>query len=104
MQSAVIFGSLARREQNARSDVDLLVIVKGVKDKRNIEEIVSKLAVVTAQDFQTVISSYVLTIDQFRKKYKAKSPLIKEIMNSYILISGKSPERLIVWPQKRLRQ
>lgn len=96
IESAVIFGSIARKEGNAASDVDLLVVVKGVKDKEKIESIVSGLSSNVAQNFQTVVSPYVLTVEQFRKKHKEKSPLIKEIISSYLLILGKSPERLLI--------
>lgn len=96
IESAVIFGSVAKKEQNAKSDVDLLVVVKNIKDKKKIEYIMNKASGVIAQNFQTIVSPYILTVDQFRKKHKEKSPIIKEIIGSYILISGKSPERLIV--------
>jgi len=96
IESAVIFGSVAKKEQNAKSDVDLLVVVKNIKDKKKIEYIMDKASGVIAQNFQTIVSSYILTVGQFRKKHKEKSPIIKEIISSYILISGKSPERLIV--------
>jgi len=96
IKSAVIFGSVAKKKHDAASDIDLMVVVSSIKDKKKIEAIMANLSGTIARNFQIVISPYVLTVGQFRKKHKEKSPIIKEIMASYILISGKNPERLIV--------
>ncbi|PIW66442.1 MAG: hypothetical protein COW11_03305, partial [Candidatus Omnitrophica bacterium CG12_big_fil_rev_8_21_14_0_65_43_15] len=94
VESAIIFGSVAKKEQDTRSDVDLLVVVKNLKGKKKMEHVMDMISGVIAQNFQIIVSPYILTADQFRKKHKEKSPLIREILDSYILILGKSPERL----------
>lgn len=96
VESAVIFGSVAKKEQDAKSDIDLLIVVKNLKDRKKMEDVMAKASGVIAQNFQTIVSPYILTADQFRKKHKENSAIIKEIISSYILILGKSPERLIV--------
>jgi len=82
IELTAIFGSVAKKEQNAASDVDLLVVVSSIKDKKKIEDIIANLSGTIARNFQAVISPYVLTVGQFRKKQKEKSPIIKEIMSS----------------------
>jgi len=96
IESAVIFGSVSKKEQGARSDVDLLVIIKDAKDKKKLEDNIFSASDVIARRFHTSVSPYVLTPNQFRKKYKKKSALMKEIMDSYILLFGESLERIIV--------
>lgn len=96
IESAVIFGSVAANTQTSRSDIDLLVVVNDLKDKKKIEDKLFEISGAIAGNFQTVVSPYVLTASQFRKKYKEKSAIINEILKSYILIMGKSPQRLII--------
>lgn len=96
INSALIFGSIAKKEETSRSDIDLLVVVNALSDKKKVEGSIHRLSEAIAQNFQTVISPYILTENQLKKKYKENSPLINEILKSYILLTGKSPERIIV--------
>lgn len=96
IESAAVFGSVARNTQTSRSDIDLLVVVNDLKDKKKMEDRLFEISGAIAGNFQTIVSPYVLTTSQFRKKYKEKSAVINEILKSYILIMGKSPQRLII--------
>jgi predicted nucleotidyltransferase/biotin operon repressor len=94
--SAAIFGSVARKEEASGSDIDLVVIIENLRDKKSVERGLNGIARIVAQRFQTVISPYIVTCQQFKKKYMAKETLIAEILKSYILIYGKPIERIIV--------
>lgn len=96
IKSLAIFGSVADRTQTSKSDIDLLVILDNLKDKAKIEKKVDGISSKVARNFQTAISPYIISTKQFRKKHKDKSPVINEILRSYILIEGASPERIIV--------
>ena len=94
--SAAIFGSIARKEEVSGSDIDLVVIIENLKDKKSVERSLNDIARIMAQRFQTVISPCIVTCHQFRKKYMTKEALVVEILKSYILVYGKPIERIIV--------
>jgi len=96
IESCIIFGSVAQKKETAKSDVDLLIVICNQKDKDKIERRLNDIAPAIAQNLQTAISPYILSIAQVRKKYKEKSPVINEILKSNILIKGKSIERMII--------
>ncbi|MCX5666704.1 MAG: nucleotidyltransferase domain-containing protein [Candidatus Omnitrophica bacterium] len=94
--SAAIFGSVATNEEISGSDIDLVVVIENLKDKKTVERGLDDIARIMAQRFQTAVSPYIITGSQFRKKHMAKDSLISEILKSYILIYGKPIERIII--------
>ncbi len=94
--SMAIFGSVARKEDVSKSDIDLLVIIKSLKAKRTVEDKLDNIAKDMARKFQTIISPYIITEDAFKRRCKNKDPLMAEVLKSYILICGKPLERLII--------
>ena len=94
--SAAIFGSIAQRADTERSDIDLLIILDNLKSKDRVRDKIDKISNTVAQNFHTAISPLILSAGQFIKKYKEKTPLIREILKSYILIMGKPLERVII--------
>lgn len=94
IESAAIFGSVAEKKETARSDIDLMIIIRELKDRKKMEAAVDKISIRLAKDFQTVISPYILSTAQFKKRYSEKSPIINEILKTHILIMGSSLERM----------
>jgi predicted nucleotidyltransferase len=64
IQRAWLFGSVARREEIPRSDVDLLVQVRSAADKTRVEEKLGLLSPQFAIKFGNPLSSVVLTRSQ----------------------------------------
>ena len=96
IESCVIFGSIAQKRETAKSDIDLLILLNNKKDAAKIESKLDDIAPQIAQNFQTAISPFILTVSEFRYKYKRKEPIVNEILKSYILVIGKTVERIIV--------
>ena len=48
------------------------------------------------RDFNAVVSPYIISVNDFRKKREERSPLICEIMGSYKMVYGTPLERLAV--------
>jgi len=96
IKSIAMFGSVANKTGTSRSDVDILIIVKDLKDKPKIEAGIEKLAEGFAINFNTTVSPYVLSTKQFKSRYNKKSPLIIEILKSYKLIYGSVLERAVL--------
>ena len=91
--SAVIFGSVARREEKPQSDLDLCCIVKSVSDKILVRELLNKKSKSMSAKYGIKIAPVFFTASEFKKKKHAQ--LIKEIITQGILIVGKNPRTLI---------
>jgi len=76
IQIAFVFGSIARQEENSRSDLDLMVI--GNLGLRNLTEMLSKIPPI----IQREINPYVLSKKEFTERRERKDHLITNIMNS----------------------
>ena len=96
IESSAIFGSIAQKTETSKSDIDLLIILHNLKDKKKIETALDEISTIIAEDFQTSIFPYILSQEQFKKRYKEKRPIINKILKSYILITGRPLERIII--------
>ncbi len=91
--SAVIFGSVARREENPRSDLDLCCIVNSVPDKMLIRELLNKKSKSMSTKYGIKIAPVFFTASEFKKKKQVR--LIKEIITQGVLIVGKNLRTLL---------
>lgn len=82
--SAVIFGSVARREEKEDSDIDLLIVSN---DYDQAIESVSRIAEEISLMFHTKVSHVIFSEKQLRSK--KNSDLIRSIIKDHILIIGK---------------
>lgn len=76
---ALLFGSIARREERPASDIDLFVQVRTKDDKSRTEDALSVVSPKFAQRFGNPLSSLVLTNDQVRQSTNPR--LIRAIMS-----------------------
>jgi predicted nucleotidyltransferase len=65
---AKLFGSMARGDFNESSDVDLFVVVKSQKQKKQFEKYDEKLGNALLSTFGKVLMPYVLTENEYRRK------------------------------------
>ena len=93
--SLAIFGSVARKDDTAKSDIDLLIVLGSIKDRKTLDKKIDIMVKEVAHKFQSIIAPYIITAAAFKKRYNAKDPLMQEILKSYILIFGKPLERII---------
>ncbi|MQY58386.1 MAG: hypothetical protein GH144_02080 [Clostridia bacterium] len=93
--SIALFGSVEKREDRPESDIDLLVLVSRAKDKDKIEKDLDNLNEKTVRLFGKIVSPYIESVSGFRRKYKQGLPVVKEIVQSHKLISGKSLREVI---------
>ena len=87
--SIALFGSVQKKEDRPESDIDILVLVKKAKDKEKIERAFANLNETIIKLFGKITSPYIESVSGFRKKYEQGLPVVKEIMESHKLISGK---------------
>jgi len=93
--SAIIFGSVARKEETSKSDIDLLIIVKNKNEKAKIEKALDKLSIEAAKEFSAAISAYTLTKLEIKQKHRKKQSIITSILESNRLIYGEPIERIL---------
>ena len=82
-KSVALFGSIAMKKERLDSDIDVLVITQ---DKFKINEIIAKNQEAFIKQFGNVISAHIMTEGEFNRK--KNTPLIKDILESHILIEG----------------
>lgn len=93
--SAILYGSLARGEEEPFSDVDLLIVTdNGVKARDVLEE----RAINFLERYGNVLSLYILDLDEFRNLYQQRDELLREILAEGRVIAGQSPLELIHGP------
>ncbi len=93
--SIAVFGSVKKRKERPTSDIDLLVLVKDSKTKREVEEDFGKVNEKIISRFGNTVSPYIQTVDEFNLKYNKGLSLIKNILKSHRLLFGKPLEELL---------
>ena len=91
--SAVIFGSTARREETALSDLDVCCIVNSSFDLLQVRGLLDKRAQMLNKKFGIKLAPLIFLKEQFMKK--RKKGVIRDIVDEGILIIGKHPKVLI---------
>lgn len=82
-KSVVLFGSIAARNEEFDSDIDIFIISN---DKSKINEVIAKSQEIFSKQFGNVISAHILTEEEFKKK--KDSAFVKELLANHILIKG----------------
>ncbi|MEA1904564.1 MAG: nucleotidyltransferase domain-containing protein [Candidatus Hadarchaeota archaeon] len=81
--SIMLFGSIAKGEEEPTSDVDVFVLTRDKeRAKRKLEELRKKVM----ERFGNALSEYILTPQEFKKK--RGTPIVKEIMAHGELVLG----------------
>ena len=90
-----VFGSMARKEDTPKSDIDLLILTKDKSSLDKINAVIDKLNIKMAQEFGTAISPYILTKSEIRRKHQKKEALIRSILDNNRLLYGEPIERIL---------
>ena len=91
--SAVIFGSVARKEEKSLSDLDICCIVNSPLELLFVRDLLNKKSSMLYKKFGIKLAPVIFLKDAFLRKKKSK--LIKDIVGEGILITGKSLRGLI---------
>lgn len=94
--SIMIYGSVAKAQETARSDIDLAVIARNTSDKNKINKLAEQLSVAIAKEFNAALSPYILTKTELIKKYSKKELIIESILADNKLIYGEPIERILI--------
>jgi len=90
--SIIIFGSVARKEDSIKSDLDTCFVY--FKNKKDIEEKIDVLRDSLYDKYGIHLAPFYITENNFRSRAKKKEPPINNIINEGIVIRGKSINRI----------
>jgi predicted nucleotidyltransferase len=98
--SVVLFGSVKLRKDRPTSDIDLAVIARNKKTRKEAENLFEKIDKKISLEFGNTISPYINTESEFRSKHKKGLAIIKNILKANTLVYGKEIQT-ILWPPRR---
>jgi predicted nucleotidyltransferase len=90
--SAVIFGSVSRKQETPQSDLDLCCIVSSESKKEVVQEMLASEAVPLYKKFGVKLAPVFFSLSEMKKK--KRSWLVKEIRKEGKVIVGKKLEAL----------
>jgi len=90
--SLLLYGSLQKGVTHDKSDVDIAIIVKNKKDKKEIEEkFLNEISVKFYDYFKVHLDVYIKSKEEFRTRLKKNLPPVSTLMKAYSVIYGKEP-------------
>jgi predicted nucleotidyltransferase len=90
--SLLLYGSLQRGTVNDKSDVDIAVIIKDIRDRKEVEEkFLNDISIKFRDYFNAHLDAYIKTKGEFRERLKRNQPPVSTLMKSYSVIYGKEP-------------
>ncbi len=92
-ESIIVFGSVARKEETAGSDLDLCFVYRN--KLKDIEKEIQNLRYELHTYYGVVLAPLVISSSEFRKKGVKMKPPINNIISDGIVICGKQPGVLL---------
>lgn len=83
VERIVLFGSVAKGKEKPQSDIDLFILVKGLKDQQKLESPLEKLSSECLDVFGNRLAPYILTEKQLKEK--SDLPVIAEINKGIVI-------------------
>lgn len=93
VSSLILFGSVARKEEDYSSDFDLCIVYN--KNKTKIENALSELRDRLYDDYKVTLAPFYITETDFKKRAKKNLSPVNNIIKDGILIAGKPIRELI---------
>lgn len=94
--SIILFGSVARKQEEVQSDLDICLVIPDKSVQKEVEKIKSDLFYILSEKYGATLAVIIVTKDQFRKRgIKNLSP-VNNIIKEGNVISGK-PIKLLLY-------
>jgi predicted nucleotidyltransferase len=91
--SLILFGSVARNEEDASSDFDLCIVYS--KNKSKIESAVSELRDKLFDEYKITLAPFYILETEFKKRAKQNLSPVNSILKVGVLLTGKSIRGLL---------
>ncbi len=94
VESQILFGSVARKEEDSHSDLDICLVVHKERDIEKVQALVHELSPMIQQRYGARLSPLVLSTADFSKRARRDKPPVQNIMRDGIVVSGKQLREL----------
>lgn len=74
-----LFGSVARGEETARSDLDVCIIVRQAATKKHVLQRLSEKAVALSRTHSVAVSPVIFSLGEFRKLWQTHDSFVREL-------------------------
>ena len=91
--SAILYGSVSRREEKPYSDVDLLVVTED--GTKAAEEILEDRAMGFMRRYSNFLSFIVMPLAEFRQEYQERDDFLHEVLRTGRVVLGQLPLELV---------
>jgi len=95
IKSILLFGSAARRDEKQGSDIDVMIVVETKAQKEQAEDALSKSNLFFFQRYGNSLAPYVITVGEFRDRYKTKNSLIMNVISQGQVLYGKQAGEIL---------
>ena len=95
VEAAALFGSAARGDDRPDSDLDLLVIAEGPGDEEAVWAHLVEVKERYRREFGVKLSPVVLTLERLRERARDGDPLIDNVVEDGIKLTGPPIQKLI---------
>lgn len=85
-----MFGSVAKREDQPESDLDLVFVVRAASDRRALENELTGRVATLASELGLRIGPYVITRPDLERRFHAKDRFVLELTRTARRVSGKT--------------
>ncbi len=96
LASIILFGSAARGEEDAGSDIDLILVVKDGIDLVKLDEKVSEISLESAAAFGGPVSPILLTETAYERKKRSKNAFWRAVLDEGIVLTPMELEEIKV--------
>lgn len=93
--SLILFGSVARSEENFESDFDIVIILKESKTSSQLDDKVTRLSIQLNKKFGISLSTISLSLNNFKKRANKNLPPVNNILADGKVFSGLSIRKLL---------
>ncbi|MBK9285079.1 MAG: nucleotidyltransferase domain-containing protein [Sphingobacteriaceae bacterium] len=93
--SVILYGSVARKEETVKSDVDICIVYPNLKNKSVLEKKIDICRDELYKNYGITLAPFNISLKEFQKRARLKKSPINDIIKEGIVLSGKSIKRLI---------
>ena len=94
-ESVILFGSVVRKEETVRSDLDVCLVVHSNQEKKRAQEIVHAIASECKHRYGARLAPLFFTPGEFRRNNKLKKSPVPEIVHEGEVVMGSPIVRLL---------
>ena len=93
--SAVLYGSIARRQERPTSDLDVLFLVSSPTAKRHIQHALNQHWEAATRRFGNTLAPHVNTVREAQQKFRRSAGLFRDILKAQQVLWGKPLEEVL---------